>query len=173
MSNAYFRAYLPISRQYLANRYVLRKLSVSARCCKEKSAAPTSVDKRKGDSSIDILRDKPFAFMSQMQNNPDKFSYEKTFFNPYSDRWKYEPYVVSVCAVTFLVYFMFLRKSSYLDEELQKPLFETFPSLEKETLKALVQQNQRSGVSTKKYEAKLEVVEQKLDTLKQNNTEKK
>jgi len=126
------------------------------------SASENALEK-KTNTDVDTLRDKPYAFMSKMEEDPSFFSYERTFHNRWADTWQHQDSVMRVCLFVLVLYFMFFRERNELDTTVLKSLYETFPSLEQMNLEINIERMREQGLDTQAEENRLKEVKLKLE----------
>ncbi|KAH3871794.1 hypothetical protein DPMN_035059 [Dreissena polymorpha] len=126
----------------------------------------TALDERRTSSPSDVAQQPPYQFMTEFYNNPEKFSYEKTFPDPQADSWKFEKPICLTCITVLFVYFGFIREENNLDKILKRPLYDTFPYLEQQNLEDIISTLQGEGKDTTEYEEELLKVQKKAAAMK-------
>jgi len=77
-------------------------------------------------------------------------------------RPKAEPFVVSITVSIFLIYFLWLREENDVDLEMDKPLYERLPTLERAQLKAQIRRNEREGLDNEFLQQRLQEVNREI-----------
>lgn len=70
----------------------------------------------------------------------------------------YQPHVVTLSVAVFLIYFFYLREESDIDEEIDKPLWDKVPSLERQQLQIVLDYNRKHNIDSKDVEERLKQV---------------
>lgn len=72
----------------------------------------------------------------------------------------YQPYVISGCVVTFLMYFCVLREENEADQNLRKTLYDYIDGIEEQQLKMSLEHNIQMGKDTSAITARLKQIEE-------------
>lgn len=72
----------------------------------------------------------------------------------------FQPYIISLSLVVFLVYFCVLREENDVDRQLERTLYDHIEGLEEKQLEISLAYNQQHGIDTRDIEERLVQLEQ-------------
>lgn len=119
------------------------------------STFSTSTDRNKQSEEENL--DKPVKFST---SPAAKWKAKTSRTGERQPRLWYEPYVVSGSLAIFLLYFLFLREESDIDQEFSKSLYSRIEGLEEQQLRLALEFNKERGLSGGEIEDRLKEIKE-------------